>query len=141
MPDMASPHLGADTVLVVDDDHNVRILIGTVLRRQSFHVLEATNGRDALRVAERHAGPIRLIISDINMPEMGGWMLLERLRAWYPSLRLLLISGFEQPLPTTEELAATPTGFLAKPFTPDALLAAVRQLLDRPPAPLVKEQP
>ncbi|MEO6878535.1 MAG: response regulator, partial [Gemmatimonadaceae bacterium] len=86
----------AETVLVVDDDPGVLEFLVEVLRRESYHVLRAANGKDALDVAAAYAAPIHLIVSDVNMPQMSGWKLLEQLRAWYPSIRFLMVSGYAQ---------------------------------------------
>lgn len=127
----AITNLDADTVLVVEDDDVVRDLVRRVLTDQGFHVIHAANGERALDEAVAHAGPVRLVISDINMPEMGGWNLLERVRNWYPGLRFLLISGEAPPAEALAELRDTPTAFLGKPFTPAQLKAAVKELFDQ----------
>jgi two-component system cell cycle sensor histidine kinase/response regulator CckA len=129
---MAPLHPDADTILVVDDDEAVRGMITTILGDEGYEVLPAANGEDALAVAERHAAPIHLIVSDINMPLMGGWQLLEQLRRWYPSIRFLMVSGDMVAASPISELASTPTAFLAKPFTAQQLSGSVRELLDRP---------
>ncbi|HEY4219588.1 MAG TPA: response regulator [Gemmatimonadaceae bacterium] len=130
---MGAPIFDAETVLVVDDDAEIRELIGFVLGGESYHVLEAANGQDALDVAAEYAAPIHLIVSDVNMPQMSGWKLLEQLRAWYPSIRFLMVSGYPQPANSMADLVGTPTAFLPKPFTPEELSAAVRELLERRP--------
>jgi CheY-like chemotaxis protein len=129
---LATPISDAETVLVVDDDPEIRELIISVLKRESYHVLEAANGQEALDVASAFAAPIHLIVSDVNMPQMGGWKLLEQLRAWYPSIRFLMVSGYPQREESLAELEGTPTAFLAKPFAAHELSEAVRDLLDRP---------
>jgi two-component system cell cycle sensor histidine kinase/response regulator CckA len=121
-----------ETVLVVDDDAELRRLIVRVLRVQGYDVLEAGDGEEALVVAGQHAAPIHLIVSDVNMPNMGGWILLDHLRGWYPSIRFLMVSGFPVSAEVADGRADTRTGFLAKPFTPPALSSAVRDLLDQP---------
>jgi two-component system cell cycle sensor histidine kinase/response regulator CckA len=122
----------AETVLVVDDDHNVRTVMASVLRRRAYRVLEATDGTHALEVVAQHAAPVHLIVSDVNMPGMDGWLLLEQLRGWYPGIRFLMVSGDEQAASTMSNHAETPTAFLAKPFSAQQLSDAVRALLDRP---------
>jgi len=128
---MPAPISDAETVLVVDDDMQIRELIKSVLERESYHVLEAADGQEALDVAGAYAAPIHLIVSDVNMPHMNGWKLLEQLRGWYPSIRFLMMSGYPQRESSMAELAGTPTAFLAKPFAPSELSDAVRALLDR----------
>ncbi len=127
---MARSDAGPRTILVVDDDVNVRTVIGTVLRRQKFDVLEAATGEDALRMAKQCGAPIQLVISDLNMPQMGGRALLDQLRTMCPSMRLLLISGEDQPSEPSPRAGQPPITFLAKPFTPAQLSAAVKGLLD-----------
>ena len=131
---MADSALDAETLLVVDDDAAVRKLIVAILRNQGYQVLEAADGQDALVVAGEHAAPIHLIVSDVKMPRMGGWKLLERLREWYPSIRFLLVSGYTQSAASLDHITDTPTAFLPKPFTPEQLSGSVRALLDRPRA-------
>lgn len=121
------------TILVVDDDVNVRTVIGTVLRRQAFDVLEAATGEEALRIAAARGAPIHLVISDLNMPEMDGRALLDQVRTVCPSIRVLLISGEDQPAATSSLAKHAPTCFLGKPFTPGQLSAAVKELLGSTP--------
>ncbi len=127
-----TPANDSETILVVDDDAAVREIIARSLRAHGYFVLEATDGEHALVVAGEHAAPIHLIVSDVNMPEMGGWTLLSQLRGWYPGIRILLISGYPQDVGSMKDLENTPTAFLAKPFMPDELVQAARDLLDRP---------
>lgn len=130
--DDASETPDAETILVVDDEAPVREVMVLALRSEGYNVLHAANGQEALSVAERHAAPIDAIVSDIMMPLMGGGLLLENLRRWYPGIRFLLVSGFPEGHRLLGGLTGTPTSFLAKPFAPDELLRAVRELLDRP---------
>lgn len=127
---MASSPLNMETILVVEDEAELRGIIALILRGESYFVLEATDGDDALSVAGDYAAPIALIVSDVNMPNMNGWALLEQLRRWYPRIRFLMVSGYQQPIAPTEAGEQTVTAFLGKPFTPGQLVDAVRALLD-----------
>lgn len=131
-PDGDAPGAPDETILVVDDEAPIREVMVLTLRGEGYHVLQATNGQEALAVAEHHAAPIDVIVSDIVMPQMGGATLLEHLRRWYPGIRFLLVSGFPDGQKLLRSVAGTPTSFLGKPFAPDDLLRAVRELLDRP---------
>ncbi len=125
---------GAETILLVEDEEPVRAVIRKMLTANGYAVLEARHGRDALLVAERHRGAIHLVITDVVMPEMGGRELAERLRARYPSLRVLYISGY-----TSDEVVGKGVNgcaFVAKPFTSDLLLRSVRETLEEPAAPV-----
>jgi CheY-like chemotaxis protein len=118
-------------VLVVEDDAAVRDLSCAVLRQGGYTVLEAGDGREARELAQRHPGPLHLLVTDLIMPGMSGQVLADLLVRTYPGLKVLFVSGYV-PGESAPAVRATGTGFLAKPFTPDALLARVRLVLDRP---------
>jgi two-component system cell cycle sensor histidine kinase/response regulator CckA len=123
----------SETVLVVEDEQAVRSIVCRSLRDRGYTVLEAKNGEDALLVAEKHNAPIHLVVTDVVMPEMGGPDLYYHLRRWYPSMRILFISGYAKGSIPPEALEdGTKAGFLAKPFTLDQLLAEVRRMIQRP---------
>ncbi len=121
--------LPAETVLVVEDDPGIRALMRKILTRQSFAVLEAAGGEEALRLAESHAGPIRLLITDLLMPHMSGREVSERLRAVRPDVKVIFVSGYtDDPMIQSGELPEG-TAFLQKPFTLGALLDKVHAIL------------
>jgi len=127
---------GTETLLVVEDDPSVRHLACTVLEAQGYRVLRANNGQDGLRVArELGGGVLRLVITDVVMPVMGGKVMTEWLRTSYPDLRILFASGYADD--ATAQLGALDpgVGFLPKPFSPASLSRKVRELLDAPSAP------
>jgi len=123
---------GTGTILVVEDATAVRDLAGRALRGAGYAVLEASNGRQAIEVAERAPGPIRLLLTDVVMPEMSGRAVAERLVSWHPGLRVLYMSGYARDAIAQHGVLEPGTEFLAKPFTPAALLARVRAVLDGP---------
>jgi PAS domain S-box-containing protein len=120
-PEGASPR-GSETVLLVEDDLAVRDLVREVLARSGYRVLVARSGTEALRLAEEEARPLDLVLADVVTPGIGGPELVQRLGA-----RALFVSGHA-------DRAALPCGarYLPKPFTPDALLRAVRDAIDAP---------
>jgi two-component system cell cycle sensor histidine kinase/response regulator CckA len=121
-------------VVVVDDDENVRGLIVRQLQQDGFRVLQAENGEDALNVMQEHHEPVDLLISDINMPEMDGLELVSFLRAAYPSLRALLVSGQgPEYLVDNRDRIEPDTHFVAKPFNPLALIQKVHAIIDAAP--------
>ena len=128
---MASPEAtqGTEVVLVVDDEEAVRGPISRMLRHLGYFVLEASNGENALHVMQEYHSPIHLVVSDVRMPEMEGTELVEMLRSWYPSIRVLLISGVPQH-GLAEAGQIEGSDFLGKPFTMEELAAKVRALLD-----------
>lgn len=117
------------TVLVVEDEPAVLTVVAEMLRRCGHVVLEAPGPGEALALAAAHPGPIDLLVSDVDLPVMGGRQLAGRMRAQRLGLRVLFMSGFGR-----EELlrsgALDPSApFLAKPFTADELVARVREVL------------
>jgi two-component system, cell cycle sensor histidine kinase and response regulator CckA len=120
------------TVLVVEDEAPVRKLVVRILERAGCTVLAAEDGVKALRVIQEHDGQIDLVITDLVMPDMGGRDLAASLRRTHPGLPVLFMSGYD------EDLLSDATGdseFLAKPFTPAALVGVVTEALrSAPPA-------
>ncbi|HSK20108.1 MAG TPA: PAS domain S-box protein [Longimicrobiales bacterium] len=121
---------GSETVLLVEDEAAVRRLGCRILERRGYNVVEAESGAAALRLFERLAPGIAVLVTDVVMPEMSGSELARRLRAMKPSLPVLFTSGYAaDAIAQNGELGAH-TAFLEKPFTPDALAQKVRDLLD-----------
>jgi two-component system, cell cycle sensor histidine kinase and response regulator CckA len=122
---------GTETLLVVEDEPSVRHLARNVLDNLGYEVLSASNGHDALHVARDHKGsPIRLVITDVIMPLMGGKVMAEWLKATYPDLKILFTSGYTEDAITHHGVLDTGVEFLPKPYTPAILARKVRQLLD-----------
>lgn len=122
---------GTETLLVVEDEPSVRYLARDVLEAQGYEVLSAANGQDALHVAYQHKGsPIRLVITDVIMPLMGGKAMAEWLKTTYPDLKILFTSGYTDDTFTEGGVLETGTEFLGKPYTPATLVHRVREMLD-----------
>jgi two-component system, cell cycle sensor histidine kinase and response regulator CckA len=120
---------GSETVLVVDDQDDVRNLLCEVLRKNGYSVLSASNGREALRLVREHAEPIDLIITDMVMPQMGGRELAEALRELQSHTKILYMSGYAERAEDLAELLSHGHAFIEKPFTPEALLRKIRDVL------------
>ena len=116
------------TVLVVEDEEEVRSLTRDVLEMHGYTVLEALDPEDALRIGETHPGPIHLLITDVVMPHMSGPDLAQRLRARRPALRVLCMSGYPESADRPAGEAAW-NAWLQKPFDPSGLIAKVRECL------------
>ena len=121
---------GDETILLVEDDREVRELAAEVLKAAGYTVLESEDPLEALVIGDRHRDDIRLLISDMVMPAMRGPALAARILQIQPEARILYISGY-----TTEAIASQgaidpPGPLLQKPFTPDGLARIVRQVLD-----------
>jgi len=115
---------GLQTILVVEDEMPVRVIIRSILQRLKYTVLEAANGTEAMRMLQApDAKPVDLLMTDLVMPEMGGKELVARTLGDKPEMRIIMISGY--PIAPHEDLPAG-TRFLQKPFTPKALAEAVR---------------
>jgi PAS domain S-box-containing protein len=123
---------GTETILLVEDDEQVRNVTRTVLQRRGYTVLEGQNAGEALLVSESHAGPIHLLLTDVVMPRLSGWRLAERLTASRPELRVLLFSGYAQPHDAERSAAHRALPLLQKPSTPEELLKKVREVLSSP---------
>jgi len=122
---------GTETLLVVEDEPTVRHLARDVLEAQGYEVLSAANGQDALHVAYQHKGsPIRLVITDVIMPLMGGKAMAEWLKTTYPDLKILFTSGYTDDTITYHGVLETGIEFLGKPYTPATLVYKVRAMLD-----------
>jgi two-component system cell cycle sensor histidine kinase/response regulator CckA len=121
---------GAETILLVEDMDQVRGVTRAILERSGYVVLEARNGDEALELVGRYSARIDLLLSDVVMPRMTGPELAERLGPVRPELKLIFMSGYAEH---TGHDGLRPGGvdFLQKPIAPDALLARVRQVLDR----------
>jgi len=122
---------GTETLLVVEDEPSVRHLARSVLEAQGYEVLSAPNGQDALRVAQEHRGsPIRLVVTDVIMPLMGGKVMAEWLKTSYPNLKILFTSGYTDDAIAQHGVLEPGVAFLPKPYTPAALTRKVRAMLD-----------
>ena len=122
---------GTETLLVVEDEPSVRHLARGVLETQGYEVLSASNGQDALHVAREHKGsPIRLVVTDVIMPLMGGKVMAEWLKTTYPDLKILFTSGYTDDAIAHHGVLETGVEFLSKPYTPATLARKVREMLD-----------
>jgi two-component system cell cycle sensor histidine kinase/response regulator CckA len=122
---------GTETLLVVEDESSVRHLARGVLAAQGYELLSASNGQEALHVARDHKGsPIRLVVTDVIMPQMGGKVMAEWLQATYPGLKILYTSGYTDDAIAQHGVLEQGVAFLSKPYTPAMLVRKVRAMLD-----------
>jgi DNA-binding response OmpR family regulator len=122
--------MGSETVLLVDDDPDVRTCVGEVLRIGGFGLLEAADGTEALRIAETTLRPIEILVTDVNMPGIDGLELARRVRALRPAIGIVYMSGAPADVVAAWDLL-TETEFLPKPFGADVLLERVRDVMSR----------
>jgi two-component system cell cycle sensor histidine kinase/response regulator CckA len=126
---------GGETILVVEDQEEVRELALIILRGRGYRLLQAANGNEALAIAGRYEGPIHLLLTDVVMPGINGQELANRLLAKHPTLRVLFMSGYAENVITHAGMMGDELNYLVKPFTPATLARKVRVLLGNP-APL-----
>jgi len=117
------------TILVVEDEEEVRALARDVLEMNGFRVLEALDPAHATRLAQTHPGTIDLLITDVVMPGASGPELARRLRTHRPGLRVLCMSGYPENHDQRVGGEAGWNAWLQKPFTPDVLMRKVRDCL------------
>ena len=120
----------SETVLLVEDEEQVRALASLALQRAGFKVIEAHHPEEALEAAARHQGPIHLILTDVVMPGMNGRVMVERLVTRHPDARILFMSGYSDDALAPMGVAPADVAFLNKPFTPKELAERVRAVLD-----------
>jgi two-component system, cell cycle sensor histidine kinase and response regulator CckA len=125
--------VGMETILLVEDDEEVRNVAGRILRRNGYRVLEAGNGAEALRVCEDEDQTVDLIVTDIVMPEMDGTQLAQKIREKQPDARILFTSGYTEDAVVRQSFLIPGEAFIEKPFTPASLAKKARELLDSEP--------
>ena len=133
-PDVEAAATGTETILVVEDEAEVRGLISSVLQERGYRVLEAGDGRAGVQVTEEHAGPIDLLLTDVVMPLMKGPDLAARFTRRRPGAGVLFMSGYPDDALTQYGVSAAADRLLLKPFSPAHLARQVRQALDSSPA-------
>jgi CheY-like chemotaxis protein len=123
---------GKETILLVDDEKSLRKLGKRVLAAAGYRVLEASDGAMALRVAAEEVGEIDLVLTDVEMPTLGGRGMVDELHELSPGLRVLFMSGYTDNEILRRGISTSETDFLQKPFTAESLCAAVRAVLSKP---------
>ena len=123
---------GTETVLVVEDQDDVRNLAMMVLKSYGYRVLGARGGGEALVIAERHPGAIDLLLTDVVMPQMTGKELAMRMKSLRPETRTLFMSGYSEEVTSRQGIEAI-GNYIQKPFSPEALALKVRRVLDERP--------
>jgi two-component system cell cycle sensor histidine kinase/response regulator CckA len=134
-PRLAAVNAGSrgETVLIAEDDDQVRAVVRRVLTRGGYTVLEARSGTEALALGERHAGAVDLLVTDVVMPGMGGPEVAGALRERHPKLKLLYMSGYTDDSMLRHGVLEGEVNFVQKPLTPELLLRKVREALDAGP--------
>ena len=124
-------YAGFETILLVEDEDGVRSLIQLLLQRNGYRVLEAHNAEQALQIAESKKDRIHLLLTDLILPRLGGRELAERISALRPDIKCLFMSGYTDDSVLKSGVLDNQTPFLQKPFSMEALLQKIREVLGR----------
>jgi len=129
-PSSTSTQSGAETVLVLEDDDDVRRSVCSVLKRLGYLVLEASDGAQAVGIVEQHAGTIDLLLSDVVLPGPDGPEVASELMKVRPDMKVVMMSGYPDDLDTIRGVLKSGVAWLPKPFEPSELAVAIRKALD-----------
>lgn len=120
---------GKKTILVVDDEPDIRKLVGAMVSKCGYAAITADSGEHALTLYKHHKGPVDLLITDVVQPGMSGPMLADKLTQIQPDLKVLYISGYDNTHLVRKYVVEKGHALLAKPFTLEALRNKVQELL------------
>jgi two-component system, cell cycle sensor histidine kinase and response regulator CckA len=123
---------GSETILLTEDEEQVRLLTAEILAAQGYQVISASHGAEALEFADGHPGPIDLLMTDVVMPQMSGRELADRLVERRPGLQVLYMSGHTDDTLVQHGVQEAGRAFIQKPFSMDELTRRVREVLDAP---------
>src|ERR1041385_7587548 len=117
------------TILIVDDEPEIRKLVSAMVGQFGYHVLTADSGEHALKLYQNHKAPIELLIADVVAPGMSGPMLADKLTALQPDLKVLYISGYDNTHVVQKYVVEKGHALLSKPFTVEEMKSKVREML------------
>jgi CheY-like chemotaxis protein len=119
-----------ETVLVVEDEDEIRDMVREYLERKGYTVVAAHNGSEALQVAQRYKGTIHLLLTDVVMPQLGGHELAQQIKGMRPRIKILFTSGYPEHAGSNEKAADPSAVILQKPYPLNTLAGRIRQMLD-----------
>ena len=128
---LSTPRRGSETVLLVEDEEDLRDLVAEALETSGYTLLKAADCKDAVRIAAEHSGPIDLLLTDVIMPQMSGRDLAERIQPRRPTMAVLYMSGYTDGIIGHRGVLEPTVAFLQKPFAPSTVSHKVREVLDQ----------
>jgi DNA-binding NtrC family response regulator len=123
---------GSETVLLVEDQEQVRVVAHGRLKRMGYEVVVAAGAHEALLLCDKHRGPIHLLLTDVVMPEMSGAELAKQIAPVHPDMKVLFMSGYTDDSIVRHGVLESEMAFLQKPFTPESMARKVREVLNSP---------
>ena len=133
-PEAVSPG-GTETILIVEDEPDLRMLVARMLREMGYRALEAATGQEGLAILRQRAPAVDLVLTDIAMPVMNGRDLSDQVAREFPGLPVLFMSGYTDADIVARGLLEQGVPFIQKPFAPEAIAGHLRQALDRKARP------
>ncbi|HEY6250350.1 MAG TPA: ATP-binding protein [Candidatus Angelobacter sp.] len=128
LPDQAD---GKETILIVEDEEAVREVALTMLQRRGYHVIPASDSREAEQICRTYSGPIDLLLTDVVLKESGGLEVAQTLTTLRPAMRIIYMSGYTDDVVLQHGIRNSQVAFLPKPFTTLELASKVREVLDK----------
>jgi PAS domain S-box-containing protein len=122
---------GTETILIVEDDRDVRTMIALILKNEGYATIEAADGNDAIRLYDEHRGKVDLVILDVVMPGKNGKEVLDEITRINPSVKAVFVSGYTGDIVIDKGIESESVDFLQKPLSVSKLLSKVREVLDR----------
>jgi PAS domain S-box-containing protein len=130
LEDLNEDIMGDETILIAEDEEEVRFLISETLKRCGYNIIESPNGTDAIQKGMEYKNPINLLLTDVVMPQMSGRELVQKFRSLRPATKVLYMSGYTDSSIIHQGILDSKTQFIQKPFTPVALARKIREILD-----------
>ncbi len=121
---------GTETILVVEDEDEIRDMVREYLERKGYTVVAANNGSDAMQVAQRYKGSIHLLLTDVVMPHLGGHELAQQIKGMRPRIKVLFTSGYPEHTALNDRITDQSAMILQKPYPLNILASRIREMLD-----------
>jgi PAS domain S-box-containing protein len=122
---------GAETILLVEDEDVLRELVGTLLREKGYSILQAADGEEGVRAYTQHADRIDLVVTDLGLPKLSGWQAFRRMRQLKPEVKVIVATGYLEPMLKSEIAESGVSEFIQKPYRPQEIFRKVREVLDK----------